>query len=362
MNTQHLTLSYKDKITLLSNFSTMLTAGISILETVDSLLEDSKGNQKKLLQVLREDLTQGKHMYISFSKFPGIFDKVTVNIIKASEESGSLDVTLKDIKTHIQKEMEFIDKIRSAMMYPILIGIVFVLVLLGILIFVIPRMASVFIRMRLELPLPTKILIFMSNFITQNSIVLIVGFIVSVILIIFIYKKNRFIIFSVIFSVPGISELIKQMDITRFTRSMSLMDITRFTRSMSLLLSSGLTITQALELSEEVVLRRDISHLVKHAKNELIAGKRLSEGLRSQKNLIPGMVIKLIEAGEKTGSLDKSLQDISEYMDYQVSRTLETLTTLIEPIMLILIGVVVGGMMLSIIAPIYGLITQIGAR
>ena len=350
MNTQHLTLSYKDKITLLSNFSTMLTAGISILETVDSLLEDSKGNQKKLLQVLREDLTQGKHMYISFSKFPGIFDKVTVNIIKASEESGSLDVTLKDIKTHIQKEMEFIDKIRSAMMYPILIGIVFVLVLLGILIFVIPRMASVFIRMRLELPLPTKILIFMSNFITQNSIVLIVGFIVSVILIIFIYKKNRFIIFSVIFSVPGISELIKQMDITRFTRS------------MSLLLSSGLTITQALELSEEVVLRRDISHLVKHAKNELIAGKRLSEGLHSQKNLIPGMVIKLIEAGEKTGSLDKSLQDISEYMDYQVSRTLETLTTLIEPIMLILIGVVVGGMMLSIIAPIYGLITQIGAR
>ena len=350
MNTQHLTLSYKDKITLLSNFSTMLTAGISILETVDSLLEDSKGNQKKLLQVLREDLTQGKHMYISFSKFPGIFDKVTVNIIKASEESGSLDVTLKDIKTHIQKEMEFIDKIRSAMMYPILIGIVFVLVLLGILIFVIPRMASVFIRMRLELPLPTTILIFMSNFITQNSVALIVGFIVSVILIIFIYKKNRFIIFSVIFSVPGISELIKQMDITRFTRS------------MSLLLSSGLTITQALELSEEVVLRRDISHLVKHAKNELIAGKRLSEGLRSQKNLIPGMVIKLIEAGEKTGSLDKSLQDISEYMDYQVSRTLETLTTLIEPIMLILIGVVVGGMMLSIIAPIYGLITQIGAR
>jgi len=350
MNTKNVTLSYKDKITLLSNFSTMLTAGISILETVDSLLEDSKGNQRKLLQVLREDLTQGKHMYVSFSKFPGIFDKVTVNIIKASEESGSLDVTLKDIKTHIQKEMEFIDKIRSAMMYPILIGIVFVLVLLGILIFVIPRMASVFIRMRLELPLPTKVLIFMSNFITQNSIALIIGFIVFVILTIFIYKKNRFIIFSVIFSVPGISELIKQMDITRFTRS------------MSLLLSSGLTITQALELSEDVVLRRDIAHLVKHAKNELIAGKRLSEGLRSKKNLFPGMVIKLVEAGEKTGSLDKSLQDISEYMDYQVSRTLETLTTLIEPIMLILIGVVVGGMMLSIIAPIYGLITQIGAR
>ena len=129
MNTKNVGMSYKDKITLLSNLSTMLTAGISILETVDSLLEDAKGNQKKLLQVLREDLIQGKHMYITFSKFPGVFDKVTVNIIKASEEAGSLDVTLKDIKTHIQKEMEFIDKIRSAMMYPVLIFVVFVLVL-----------------------------------------------------------------------------------------------------------------------------------------------------------------------------------------------------------------------------------------
>ncbi|OGK35928.1 hypothetical protein A3A93_05765 [Candidatus Roizmanbacteria bacterium RIFCSPLOWO2_01_FULL_38_12] len=350
MNTKNVGMSYKDKITLLSNLSTMLTAGISILETVDSLLEDAKGNQKKLLQVLREDLIQGKHMYITFSKFPGVFDKVTVNIIKASEEAGSLDVTLKDIKTHIQKEMEFIDKIRSAMMYPVLIFVVFVLVLIGILVFVIPRMASVFVRMRLELPLPTKILIIMSNFITQNTIGLIVGFIVFVILTMVLYKKNRFIIFAVIFSIPGISELIKQMDITRFTRS------------LALLLSSGLTIIQALELTENVVLRRDISRLIKHAKNNLIAGKRLSEGLRSQKNLFPSMVIKLVEAGEKTGSLDKSLQDVSEYMDYQVTRTLETLTTLIEPIMLIMIGFIVGGMMLSIIAPIYGLITQIGTR
>lgn len=190
----------------------------------------------------------------------------------------------------------------------------------------------------------------MSNFITQNTIGLIVGFIVFVILTMVLYKKNRFIIFAVIFSIPGISELIKQMDITRFTRS------------LALLLSSGLTIIQALELTENVVLRRDISRLIKHAKNNLIAGKRLSEGLRSQKNLFPSMVIKLVEAGEKTGSLDKSLQDVSEYMDYQVTRTLETLTTLIEPIMLIMIGFIVGGMMLSIIAPIYGLITQIGTR
>ena len=131
---------------------------------------------------------------------------------------------------------------------------------------------------------------------------------------------------------------------------------------MSLLLASGLTITQALELCENIVSRHDMQQLVKHTHTMVLSGKRMSEGLRAGRGLIPIIVIKIIEAGEKTGSLDKSLKDISEYMDYQVTKSLTTLTTLMEPIMLIFIGLVVGGMMISIIAPIYGLIGQIGER
>lgn len=350
MKTENISLSYQDKIALLANFSTMLAAGISILESVDSLLEDAKGSQKKVLQVLREDLVQGKHVYICFSKFPQIFDKVTVNIIKAAEEAGTLDVTLIDIKNHLQKEMEFLDKVRSAMIYPIMIFIVFIAVMLGILIFVIPRMASVFTRMKVELPLPTKIMIIVSDFILTNYIGIIIALVAFIVFLAFIYKKKKSVLTNILFSMPLISNLIKEMDITRFSQS------------MSLLLRSGLTITQALELCQEVVWRRDVSALIKHTHTVVMSGKRVSEGLRHGKTIFPVILIKIIEAGEKTGSLDKSLQDIGEYMDYQVSRTLATLTSLLEPIMLVFIGVIVGGMMMSIIAPIYGMIGQINRR
>jgi len=350
MNTKKISLATKDKIALFDNLSTMLGAGISILEAVDSLLEDSKGNQKKLLTELRQDLTQGKQVYASFDRFPNAFDKVTINIIRASEEAGTLDVALKDIKTHIQKEMEFLDKIRSAMIYPLVILFVFVLVMLLILIFVMPKLASVFGRMNVELPLPTKILMFMSDIILHNTIPLVAGIILAIAGIIVLYLKKRSFVLGIFFSLPLISGLIKQIDIARFTRS------------MALLLSSGLTITNTLELCEEIVWRKDMQKLVAHTQKSVLSGKRFAEGIRDGKGLIPMIVIKLIEAGEKTGSLDKAMQDVSEHMDYEVQRSLNTLTTLLEPIMLLFIGIVVGGMMLSIIAPIYSLIGQVGSR
>ncbi|MFA9288337.1 MAG: type II secretion system F family protein [Weeksellaceae bacterium] len=350
MKEQNLTLSGKDKIALISNLATMLAAGISILETVDSLLEDSKGNQKKLLEIIHEDLMQGKHINVSFAKFPKIFDKVTVNIIKAAEEAGTLDVSLKDIKSHIQKEMEFMDKVKSAMTYPILIFGVFILVMLMILIFVIPRMASVFTRMKAELPLPTKVLIFISDIVVNNTVALVLGIASIITALILIYKYKRRWILNILFSLPVVSGLVLNIDLTRFTRS------------MSLLLSSGLTVTNALELTQNVVMRRDVSRLIEHTHNTVLGGKHLAEGLRDGKGLIPMLMIKIIEAGEKTGTLDKSMQDMSEYLDYQVSKSLDALTTLIEPIMLIFIGIIVGGMMLSIIAPIYSIIGQVGGN
>jgi type IV pilus assembly protein PilC len=125
MNTKNVTLSGNDKIALVSNMYTMLSAGIPILETIDSLLQDAKGSQKKILQSLKEDLGQGQHVYFTFAKYPRIFDKVTVNIIKASEEAGTLDVTLKDLTVSIKREMEFNDKIKGALIYPSFILIVF---------------------------------------------------------------------------------------------------------------------------------------------------------------------------------------------------------------------------------------------
>lgn len=350
MKTERTSLSNNEKVDLVGNLSTLLSAGIPILEAVESLLEDSKGNLKKILQTLRNDLMEGKHVYASFSKFPRAFDKVTVNLLKAAEEAGALDVTLKDLKDIIRKEMEFTDKVKSALTYPILIIIVFAGVLLMILTFVVPKISTVFMRLKVDLPLPTKIMIVASNFLLQYTLHAIVAAVILFVGCLMLYRTQKKLFINLISSLPLISNLI------------NLIDLTRFSRSLFLLLNAGIPITSALELTQEVVAKKSIEKAIIHAKEAVLSGKKLSEGFKGSKKIIPGIFIKITEAGEKTGSLDKSMQDISEYLDYQVTGTLKTVTTLLEPIMLVFVGVLVGAMMLAIIAPIYGLISQVGAR
>jgi type II secretory pathway component PulF len=342
-------ISSTDKIALVSNLHTMLASGIPILETVESLLQDAKGGQKKLLDTLHRDLGQGQHMYVTFAKFPKIFDKVTVSIIKAAEESGTLDTALEDLKVSTRKDVEFNDKIRSALIYPAFIFVVFILVMVVILVVVIPKIASVFSHLNVVLPLPTKILIFLSNALLTYTIPIILAAIVFIVIIVYLFKQYRLFFVRALTTLPLISLLTQQIDLTRFTRS------------LYLLLNAGIPITVALELTQDVVIKKNISNAIKHAKNYVYSGKKLSDGLKDSKNVIPPIMIKIIEAGERSGSLDKSMLDVSEYLDYQVSNTLKTLTALIEPIMLVGVGVLVGAMMMSIIAPIYQLIGQVGA-
>lgn len=350
MKTANLTISNAEKIALLSNLATMLAAGIPILETVDALLEDSKKNQKKLLETLKADLMQGQRMYLTFAKFPKIFDKVTVNILKASEEAGTLDQTLKDIKDNVQKNQEFVDKIRGALVYPAFIMVVFFVVLITILIVVVPKISKVFLQLRVTLPLPTKIMIFLSDSLLHYGflIILAIGAIVTALVFLFRNKKKE--ILNVLFSLPLISRLALEIDLTRMMHS------------LSLLLSAGLPITTALELSEDVVLKSELAKALRHTRELVISGKKLTEGLKNRKDLFPPMMVRIIEVGEKTGSLDKAMQDVSDFMDYQVNGTLKTVTALIEPLMLVGVGGLIGVMMLSIIAPIYGLIGQIGSH
>lgn len=349
-NPASLRISTSEKLSLISTLATMLSAGISILEVVDSLLEDAKGNQKKLLESLKADLAQGNHVSDAFAKFPKIFDKITVNLIKASEEAGTLDVTLIDLKSSIKKDAEFLDKIKGALTYPVLILFVFTGVLLMILIVVIPKISSVFLRLNVALPLPTKILIGMSQVLTQYTVFVFLGAALLGIGGFFFYREKKRAFLHVLFKLPLVSTLSQQIDLTRFSRS------------LYLLLNAGIPIAAALELAQEVVLKKEVADAIGHCKDVVLSGSELSDGLKNAKHIFPNIMIKITEAGEKSGSLDKSMQDVSEYLDYQVENTLKTLTTLLEPIMLIFVGVLVGGMMLSIIAPIYGLIGQVSSH
>lgn len=347
---KNITLSGNEKISLISNLGTMLGAGISIIEAVDSIMEDAKGNSKKVLESLRADLMQGKPMHEALAQFPQAFDKVTINLIKAAEEAGTLETTLKDLKINIQKDIEFSDKVKFALIYPVFILVIFLGVLLMILVVVVPKVSQVFSRLNVVLPLPTRILVFLSDLILKQTVPLVIFTIVASGGIAFIYSRNKSLFTGIIFSLPLIKTLFQKIDLTRFSRS------------LYLLLSSGIPITSALGLSEDVVMKTQTRALIIEAREKILSGKRFSEGLKNSKGLIPNIMIKLIEVGEKTGSLDKSMQDISEYLDYEVSNALKAFTAVLEPIMLLIVGVSVGGMMLAIISPIYGLIGQVGPR
>jgi type II secretory pathway component PulF len=348
MNVTNLRISNSEKLGLFSTLSTMISAGIPILEVVDSLCEDSKGNTKKIVESIRDDLIQGKSLSTSFAKFPATFNKVTVNVVKAAEEAGTLEIVLKDLKSQLQKDMEFIDNVKSAITYPSVIFFLFLAVMLLILVVVMPKIATVFTSLKVSLPLPTRILIFMSDVLIHNTIPFIVILIGIGIGIYLIFKFKRSLIMGVLFSLPVVSKLVTEIDTVRFSRS------------MFLLLSSGITITSALTLAQEIVMKKDINKVISQAQEIVQSGKKLSEAFKNKKSVFPGIVVKIIEAGERTGTLDKSMEEIGEYMDYQVNSTLKTLISLLEPMMLIFVGLLVGGMMMSIIAPIYGLISTVG--
>jgi len=349
-NLKNITISNSEKIELIMNLSTMIAAGISILSAVESLLEDAKGNQKIVLQTLNDHIYQGKRVYSAFAEFPQIFDKVTVNIVKAAEESGTLDIILKDIKDNIRKEMEFNGKIASALMYPILVVFVFIGVLLMILVVVIPKISVVFLRLKVALPLPTRALMFASDIIMNQTIPFVLISITLIGGLIYISKKYKKAIIQPLLSLPVIAPLVLKIDLTRFAYS------------LYLLLNSGIPITIALQLCEEVVVKKEVFALIRKTYEMVVSGKNMSEGLKKGKKIIPSIMVKIIEAGEKSGTLDKSLHDVSEYLDYEVASSIKTATALLEPLMLVVVGILVGGMMMAIIAPIYSLIGSVSAR
>jgi type IV pilus assembly protein PilC len=350
MKLENLSISSDEKLTFIGNITTMLTAGIPLLETIQTLGDESRGNLQKLLTHTKEILIEGGTLSQAFSHFPKVFSRININILKSSEQSGTLETALRDLRQNIRRDMEFTDKIKAALLYPAILLIVFFGMFLVILLFVIPRIATIFNNLRVVLPLPTKIMIVMSNALTTYTIPIVITVIVFVVGVMYLYrtKKRSFLIF---FSrMPVLSKLVREIDLTRFTRS------------LALLLSTNVPISVALDLCRDVVINQRISQAINRSRDIIMSGGKLSEGLKNSHNDIPGIMVKIIESGEKTGTLDKSMQDISEYLDYNVVNDLKTVTTLLEPIILVLVGVFLGAMMLAIIAPIYNLIGQINVR
>lgn len=346
----NISLSTGEKTSIIGNLATMLVAGIPILDAMTAMEDDARGRVRTILALIRDNLQQGKHLWESFSQFPKAFDTVTVNLLRAAEEGGTLTTSLADVREYIRRDAEFVDKVKFALLYPVIILLVFAGVFFMILVVVIPKISLVFSRLRIPLPLPTKILLFLSNLLLYETAWVIGAAVILGVMLVLLVRYQRPFLVNFLFSLPLISRLTTEIDLARATRS------------LSLLLNSGVPITGALQLTTGVVFKKRTKRLITRASEMVLTGKRLSEGLKTDRAYLPGLVTAIVEAGERSGTLDKSMAEVTNALDYRVTNTLKTVTTVLEPILLVVVGVGVGGIMLSIISPIYGLIGKVGAR
>ncbi len=344
-----LRLSTKDRLALFTDLSTMLTAGIPLLEAIESLVPDSKGPTKKILIELRNCLYNGEPLSKALAAMPKAFDAVSVNLVRSAEAGGTLETTLHDIVVATKKETAFSDQLRATMIYPIFVMVIFLGIVVLMLTFVIPRVSEVFSSLNVKMPWITKVMIKASNIFMHHWLLIVFGFIAVIIAVSLFVKTHKRFFIRIILALP----MFRQLGVN--------IDLTRFTRSFGLLMRAGVPIVESLELSERVVQKKAIVQIIEQMKVDIAAGRPLASSLRKPRSIIPPIMSRSIKTAETSGTLNQTLQNLTEYFDDQVTESLKILSSLIEPILIILVGIMVGGLMIAIIAPIYNMISQINS-
>lgn len=340
-------LTAKDRLALYTDLSTMLRAGIPIFEAVESLQEDAKGQMKKALQRIHAALVNGEPLSHALETMPQSFDPISVNLIRAAEEGGALETTLQNLAQSTQKDIAFSDELRTSMIYPIFVMVLFGGIVVLMLTFVIPRIAKVFVGLRVHIPAVTQFMIDASGFFQANWRYVVAGIFVVLAGGAVLFKMQKRAMIRGLLAFPGLRRLGRNIDLSRFTRS------------FGLLLHAGVPVDQALSLSRGVVQKKEMITLVDAMSKQVDAGKPISASLRPAKGLVPPIMIRSTETAERSGTLEQTMQDMAAYFEREVSNRLKAITTLLEPILLVVVGLMVGTLMITIIAPIYNLITQI---
>lgn len=296
-------------------------------------------------------MQKGKTLAESFSQFPKVFDEIFINTVRAGEESGSLDKVLKQLSDNLRQTQQLKGDLQAAVFYPGIVLTVLAFVLAILFGFVIPRFAEVFERINIPKPLPTQILISTSSFINQYYPFILAFLITAIIVVLFTLSKEatRKILITGLFKLPIFGPLLQYLDLARFSST------------LSLLLSASIPIIRAVETSSSVMLNQNTRIQIKEVTHDLTEGKNLSDSMRKFKSF-PSLMTRIISTGEKTGNLDKVLAEVSNHYHTKLSRQVKTLSTTLEPILIVIIGVIVGTVILAVIFPMYQMLSNITPR
>ncbi len=339
-----------DIILFCRQFSTMIDAGLPIIQCLD-ILQSQQENKtfKKMLKKIKESVESGETLADALKKYPDQFDTLFVNMIAAGEVGGILDTILRRLSQYLEKTAKLKGKIKNAITYPIVTLVIAAIVVGVIMVFVIPVFEEMFEGFGGALPAPTQIVVGMSRFIKGNILYIIIG------LGLFLYgfkriiktEKGQKIKDELVLKLPVIGMLLRKGAVAKFTSTMATM------------LSSGVTILDALEIVAKTAGNKTIEKAIYEVRSGISEGRTMADPL-AESGVFPSMVCQMIAVGESTGALDAMLQKIADFYEEEVDQAVENMTALIEPFMLVFLGVVIGGLVVSMYLPIFKMAAAMG--
>jgi len=331
-------------------FATMISAGLPLMQCLRILQEQTESKPfKKILGEMISDVEGGSTLADSMKKHTSAFEELYVNMVRAGEEGGALEIILTRLAAYMEKSAALTRKIKGAMVYPAVISVVMVVAVAVMLIFVIPIFAAMFTSFGGTLPLPTQIVMWLSVFL-QKYIVFIIIAIVIFIIAFKTYQKTpqgRFVIDAVSLKIPIFGDLTQKQTIARFTRT------------LATLMSSGVNIISALETTARTSGNAIVEGAILKARSAIQEGESISTPLSKEK-VFPSMVVQMIRIGEETGGLEGMLIKVADFYDEEVDAAVETLMAALEPLIMVILATVVGGMMVAMYLPMFKMITLVG--
>ncbi|OGM12688.1 hypothetical protein A3A76_04205 [Candidatus Woesebacteria bacterium RIFCSPLOWO2_01_FULL_39_23] len=344
-------ISVSEKAAFCRFLATMLRAGMTLPEAVEIIKEETKNKKlEKILYDLSYEVRKGKSISSVLSKYKRDFDATFLTLVKAGEESGTLDKSFDYLAKQLLATHELIQKIKGAMMYPAVIVVAMFANFLIMLVFVLPKLGEVFFQLNVPLPVATKFILGIGIFVGKNTIPVIIGTSIVLFLIgvVFYTYKTRLALFNFFLRLPAIKNIATQVDIARFSKT------------LATLLRSGVPIMVALDVSSDVIKQPQLKKQSKLFSAGVASGKSLSEIITTGKGSFPSTVVQTIKAGEKSGSLEEVLDEMADFYEKEVDYNLKRLTSLLEPFLMLVIGVAVGALVIIMITPIYSLVGGMG--
>jgi type II secretory pathway component PulF len=339
-----------DKIFLTRYLGLMLKVGTDLFQAIDVLMSDfDKPAVKSFLKEVRANLEKGQPFYVCFAKYPRFFDSVFVNLIKAGEASGNLDFILNTLSISLEKQQDLKNRIRGVMIYPIFLLITSFLILFFLVTFALPKIAAVFGGGGFKPPLFSRIVFAMGNFFGSYAWFIAGFLIVGAIAIFYFYKVSiafkRF-VFNLVNHLPAIGNVAVKLSLQRFAAT------------LSSLIKAGLSLTQGIEITAQAVGNEELKEaLLRISREGITKGLTVSDAFRKE-TIFPRVVVNLVAISEKAGHIEDVLATLADFYEKESDNSIKIMVSLIEPLLLMIMGLIVGGIALAIIVPIYQLTSQ----